>query len=103
MDKIAKAIGAAQGGATSAATVVAAAAVFMQFLPPSVTVPWWGYIIMILLAMLFCMLPPFIGAYLAPQNAPPVVGDTIPATTPAKVVAAPAGSPMTADELSNGH
>jgi len=98
MDKIAKAIGAAQGGATSAATVVAAAAVFMQFLPASVVVPWWGYIVIILLAMVFCMVPPFIGAYLAPANSPPVVGDVIAATTPAKVSAAPAGTPITGAE-----
>lgn len=89
MDKIAKAIGAAQGGATSAASVVAAAALFVQFLPPDSHIPWWGYILFILLAMIFCMAPPFIGAYLAPANAPPVVGEPIQATTTATVVAKP--------------
>ncbi len=98
MDKIAKAIGAAQGGATSAAAVVAAAMAFIQMLPPDTHVPWWGYILFVLLAMIFCMGPPFIGAYLAPANSPPVVGDVIAATTAAKVTAAPAGTPITGDQ-----
>ena len=102
MDKIAKAVGAAQGGATSAMAVVAAAAGFVQLLPADTHVPWWGYILFIVLAMILCMGPPFVGAYLAPANSPPVVGDTIPATTPAKVVAQPAGTQMTADATTTG-
>lgn len=98
MDKIAKAIGAAQGGMTSATAVIATALVFVQMLPPETHVPWWGYILFILLAMIFCIGMPFIGAYLAPANSPPVVGDVIAATTPAKVSAAPAGTPITGTE-----
>lgn len=94
MDKIAKAIGAAQGGATSAATVIAAAAAFVQFLPPDTHVPWWGYLLFIFLAMIFCMGPPFIGAWLAPANSPPVVGDTIKATTAATVITAQPGTEL---------
>lgn len=85
MDKFAKAIGAAQGGLTSAAAVVATAAIFLQFIPSTVVIPFWGYVLLIMLAIIFCVLFPAMSAYLAPANAPPQVGDTIPVTIPAKV------------------
>lgn len=85
MDKIAKAIGAAQGGALTGTAIIALLAALF---PAGMNVPWWGYLIGFVAIYAVSMGAPALTAYLAPANLQPAVGDTVTATTPAKVVSA---------------
>lgn len=64
MDKISKALGAAQGGALGGAVIGATA---VPFLPEGT--PWYGYTITMAASILLPALSAAIVAYIAPKNA----------------------------------
>lgn len=98
MDRYAKMLGAAQGGLTSAAMVTAMAAAALQFVPePSrAAIPWWGYIVIFVLAAVVCVVFPALSTYLAPANKPADLPQTIDVPVNVPVRLEQAGEAVTA-------
>ena len=77
MDKIAKAIGAAQGGAISGTAVIA---LLFAIFPEGLAVPWWGYLLGFIGIYTVTSGAPFLTAWLAPANTPPPSVETVTTT-----------------------